>query len=580
MDALQRKRRHHWTAEYRRGGLLLVALCALLHLPGIFSLPPIDRDEARFAEATRQMVAAATWDALLIPRFDGKPRLNKPPLIYWLQAVLVRTAGGDAVLQDDTAAGLPSRGIWANRLTSVLGALAAVLLTWRLGCAMFAAPAGFLAALLLAASGVVLLDVRQARTDQVLLAWTVLAQTALWHLWCGRAKNQAPPLGTWLALWLAVTAGALTKGPIAPLVAGLTALALAALGGGRAWLRYLRPISGLGLVLLLTLPWFVAVAAELGWQRIAWTVLAETVLRGVTAREGHGGFPGYYLVLLPLIFWPGSLVLVPALVHGWRRGVRRTPTRRRWLAGRDAEAFCLAWLLPSWLFFELAMTKLPHYVLPVLPALALLAGRALVAPRVWQACLRFWLVRAGLYAWVGLSAVLGLGLIPALAWLGHWQPSIGTVGALALLWITAAVLIVGVVRAVARRRMMQAQLAAVGLSAVLAAGSLGIVLPRLQRIWLSSRVVAALADVDPAGKRPFAAVGYQEDSLTFLTAGRVARQSAAELGAWWAGHPDGLALVDATAVHDGAPVREVARLRGFNYSNGRWQELVLVERQP
>lgn len=579
MDALRRRRRRHWTADYR-GGLLLVALCALLHLPGIFSLPPIDRDEARFAEATRQMVAADTWDALLIPRFDGKPRLNKPPLIYWLQAVLVRMAGGDALLQDDTAAGLPSRGIWAYRLTSVLGALAAVLLTWRLGCAMFAAPAGFLAPLLLAASGVVLLDVRQARTDQVLLAWTVLAQTALWHLWRGRTENQAPPRGTWLTLWLAVVAGTLTKGPIAPLVVGLTALSLAALGGGRAWLRYLRPISGLGLVLLLTLPWLGAVAAELGWQRIAWTVLAETVLRGVTAREGHGGFPGYYLVLLPLIFWPGSLALVPALVHGWRRGLRCTPSRRWRRAGRDAEAFCLAWLLPSWLFFELAMTKLPHYVLPVLPALALLAGRALVAPRVWQACLRLWTVRAGLYAWAGLSAVLGLGLIPVLAWLGRWQASQDTRSGLAVLWIAAAVLVVGVVRAVTQRRMVQAQLATVGLAAVLAVGSLGIVLPHLQRIWLSSRVVAALAEVDPTGTRPFAAVGYQEDSLTFLTAGRVARQSAAELGAWWAGHPAGLVLMDATAVHDGAAVREVARLHGFNYSNGRWQALVLVERQP
>lgn len=579
MDARGRtRRRRHWTADYR-GGLLLVAVCAWLHLPGVFSLPPIDRDEARFAEAARQMATGDTWDALLIPRFGGEPRLNKPPLIYWLQAALVKMTGGDAALHNDTAAGLPSRGIWAYRLVSVLGALAAVLLTWRLGCAMFAPPAGFVAALLLAASGVVLLDVRQARTDQVLLACTVLAQLALWHLWRRRAEDRAAT-GAWLLLWLALTAGVLTKGPVTPLVVGLTALTLAALGGGRAWLRYLRPAAGLGVVLLLTVPWFVAVALELGWQRIAWSVLAETLLRGVTAREGHGGIPGYYLLLLALIFWPGSLVLVPALVHGWRRGLRRVPNQWRWLAGRDAEAFCLAWLLPSWLFFELAMTKLPHYVLPVLPALALLGGRALLAPRVWQKCLGLWAVRAGLYGWVSLSIVLGLGLIPALAWSGRWHASVALLVALVLLWTVSAGLVVGIVRAVWRRRMVQAQMLAVGVALVLSVGALEIVLPRLQRLWLSSRVVARLAQLDPTGQRPLAAVGYQEDSLTFLTAGHVDRTDAAELSDWWAVHPNGLALLDLAEAPGAVPVRELGRLHGFNYSNGHWQELALVERQP
>src|SRR5205823_2119228 len=82
------------------------------------------------------------------------------------------------------------------------------------------------------------------------------------------------------------------------------------------------------------------------------------------AQESHGAPPGYYTALVVASFWPASHFIVPALIRGWRRC--RDP----------AERFLVAWLVPAWAFYELVPTKLPHYVLTLYPALALLAGGA------------------------------------------------------------------------------------------------------------------------------------------------------------------------------------------------------------
>lgn len=103
--------------------LVLLVLCASLYLPGIAAIPPIDRDEARFAQATRQMLD--THDYVNI-RFQNEPRNKKPVGIYWLQAAAVSIAGSPA-----------KADIWPYRLPSVLGAMAAVFLTFAMGRKLF-----------------------------------------------------------------------------------------------------------------------------------------------------------------------------------------------------------------------------------------------------------------------------------------------------------------------------------------------------------------------------------------------------------------------------------------------------------
>src|SRR5207244_1518864 len=149
---------------------LLAALCLLLYLPGIASIPPLDRDEARFAQATRQMLE--TGDFLQI-RFQDEARNKKPAGIYWLQAAAVSAFSTPA-----------ATAIWPYRLPSLFGGIAAVLLMLALGTALFGGGTekrriAAIAAVLLACALGVVAEVHIAKTDAALLAAVMAGQGAL-----------------------------------------------------------------------------------------------------------------------------------------------------------------------------------------------------------------------------------------------------------------------------------------------------------------------------------------------------------------------------------------------------------------
>ena len=109
------------TASHVRAVAFLLLCSALLYLPGFFSIPPVDRDEARFAQATKQMVESSDFVDI---RFQDDVRYKKPVGIYWMQAAAVKTA---------SALGLPRAQlrIWIYRIPSLIGATGAVLLTYK-----------------------------------------------------------------------------------------------------------------------------------------------------------------------------------------------------------------------------------------------------------------------------------------------------------------------------------------------------------------------------------------------------------------------------------------------------------------
>src|SRR5216684_2061472 len=176
---------------------LLAGLCLLLYLPGIATIPPLDRDEARFAQASRQMLE--TGDFLRI-RFQDEARNKKPAGIYWLQAAAVAAFSTPA-----------STAIWPYRLPSLLGAMAAVLLTFALGTALFASGEdgvaarriGFFAALLLGTALGTIVEVHVAKTDAALLAAVVAGQGAVGLVYV-RARTGRPAMPAVAALfWVA-----------------------------------------------------------------------------------------------------------------------------------------------------------------------------------------------------------------------------------------------------------------------------------------------------------------------------------------------------------------------------------------
>lgn len=523
----------------------LVVLTLLCCLPGFVSLPPVDRDEARFAQTSRQMVA--TGD-LVDLRFQEGTRYKKPAGIYWLQAGAVAATGGGW-----------EAPIWRYRLPSLAAAVASVLLTWRLGLLFGGAAAGLAAGMLMA--GVLVLggEARLAKTDAVLLACILAAQLMLARLWLalrdGGGGTARLTRAQAAAFWAALAAGVLVKGPIAAMVVGLTAGGLALAQRGGRWLAGLRPGFGLLLAAALVLPWYAAITLKAGtafWDEALGRDLIAKLGEG---QEGHGAPPGSYLLALWATFFPASVALALALPALW--GDRRTP----------GVVFAAAWAVPGWLVFEAAATKLVHYTLPFYPALALAV--ALVWPRV---------AAGPRPAWTGVLAVLaalvGPGLLAGLAAAAQGLVPPGPVLPFVAGAAAAAAALAGFAAALRRGQ----GLAALALLALAGAGvQAGLIrgLAAQPALWPAPALVALARDADcPAPALHVA--GYAEASLVFLSPGPVRpAEPAAALAALAAGGCV-RALVPTADLPADAPGRVLGRVRGLNLGNGRGLDLTVL----
>jgi len=546
-----------YLAEGRRPWLLLLLLSLALYLPGLASLPAIDRDEARYIQATRQMLE--TGDFLRI-RYQDEARNKKPAGVYWLQAAAV--AGFSTA--DATA-------VWPYRLVSLLGATAAVLFAFLFGQQIFDRRTALVGAGLLAGCLDLVFEAHIATTDALLLATAVAAQGALAAAYLAPRRGERFGPGLAALFWIAQALSILVKGPVVPAISLLTILALVAADRRGAWLKALRPLWGVPLLLALVLPWLISIEIATQGQFLTEAVGHDLLGKVAGAQEAHGAWPGYYLALLPVTFWPGTLFLGFGTVWAWRN--------RRLAAAR----FLLAWAVPFWLVLEAVPTKLPHYVVPLYPALALLAARGLIAAAEdGMAAPRRWIVwlPAGLWALVAVAlagALVGLPLE-----LGH-RASFGAA-------IAAAAVLAGLWHLIWRER-ARPSLGSAGIALLVGllvmAPAFALVLPRLDTIWLS-RSAAVLVAAERLPGETIVSAGYSEPSLVFMLGtgtGLVTPEAAA------ADLIDGkakLALVAdrqdpgfaAALKAAGKAARPFGAVRGFDYSNGRWILLRLYRLAP
>ncbi len=339
-------------ASHRRAVALLVVFSLLAFLPGFFQIPPVDRDEARFAQATKQMLERGEYVDI---RFQDDVRYKKPVGIYWLQATAVKA--GEAL-------GLPNARttIWLYRLPSLAGATAAVLLTYWSALAFVARRAALVAALMMASSILLGVEARLAKTDAMLLLTSVAAMGAMARIYLMTRRTPEAKIGWTMPamLWTALAGGVLLKGPLILMFVVLTVLALSIADRSGRWIWRLRPLTGLAWLFVLVLPWFVAIVAKSGDSFFVQAIGQDMLAKITSNQETHGAPPGFYLALFWITFWPGAVLAALAAPMVWK--ARREPGAQ----------FLLAWLVPSWLVFEAVMTKLPHYVLPLYPAIAIL----------------------------------------------------------------------------------------------------------------------------------------------------------------------------------------------------------------
>src|SRR5579863_1626929 len=370
----------------RRAPALLVVVALLAFLPGFFQIPPVDRDEAYFAQATKQMIETGDYVDI---RYQDDVRYRKPVGIYWLQAAVVNTASALGLRNADTT-------IWLYRVPSLIGAIGAVLATYWCALAFVSRRGAVLSALMMASSTILGVEARLAKTDAVLLFTVVLAMSVLARVYLAPRRNEAPPgLGLVAVFWTAIAVSILVKGPLILMVVGLAAASLSIFDRSARWLLALRPLPGLAWMFLLVLPWFIAIYWRVGSEFLVASVGEDMLAKVASSQEAHGAPPGLYVILFFATFFPASMLAGLAAPAVW--AVRREPAAR----------FLLAWLVPSWIVFELVVTKLPHYVLPLYPAIAILIAGAVESKVLSR---RLWLMRGAVWWFIG-PIVISVGTV-------------------------------------------------------------------------------------------------------------------------------------------------------------------------
>jgi 4-amino-4-deoxy-L-arabinose transferase-like glycosyltransferase len=340
-------------------------------------LPLIDRDEPRFAEASREMRQRADY---IVPYFNNQFRFDKPPLTYWFQVASYRVFG-----ENDFAARFPSAV--AATLTALL------LFGW--GCRTCTHHVGLWAAIIFTLSFQTFMHAKAAVADMWLVLFMTAAHWAGWML-MERSKrstlnvqrptpkafaseasnsNEETSSGTfvwWLIFYASLALAFLAKGPIGCLPLVTVGIATLVISKG----RQISPvktaiITGAGIVLMFGIVaiWAVPALTRTNGEFFRIGIGRHVVARSVGVMEGHGGSGfGWYLLTLPFYFITVFVSFLP-----WSF---KLPWLARHLRNRDPlDNYLVTGAAVIFLVFTLVSTKLPHYTLPALPLLSLLLAR-------------------------------------------------------------------------------------------------------------------------------------------------------------------------------------------------------------
>lgn len=488
--------------------VLLLVVSLLVFAPGLDRMPLTDRDEARFVQATRQMIETGDW---LDIRLQDEPRYKKPIGIYWLQGLAVTASGEGA-----------DAPLWVYRLPSLVGAVLAVLFAYGCGFVLGGPNVGLVGAALFASTVMLGFEARIAKTDAVLAASILAAQFALASAWMDPQRRRS--LARSLLFFGAIGLGVLVKGPVILLVCGLTLTTLMIVERSTSLLRALRPLIGVPVALAIVLPWFIAIGIISDGAFFAEALGRDFLGKVAEAQESHGAPPGTYLLASLGTFWPAA-AFIPA-------GIAWAVVARSGKAAR----FLIAWVLPAWVLLEIVPTKLPHYVLPLLPGLTIGAAFGLLAGVTsaggfWRRASLAWLALGGLILVIGLNGAF-------VAYEGHADP-----------WGLAAAFGGGLVAIAAWRLVLRGHVTAGVTATVLASAAIfalayAWILPRAGSIWLSDRVAETAATLNTCPNPEMISIGYGEPSLVFRLGTGTRLLGPEEGAAAFAGSTCAVALVE------------------------------------
>jgi 4-amino-4-deoxy-L-arabinose transferase-like glycosyltransferase len=365
-----------------RNYALLFIACVLFHVIGTWSLPLIDRDEPRFAEASREMIERGNY---VVPYFNDQYRFDKPPLTYWAQVASYRVLG-----ENDFAARFPT----------VIAAAMVALAIFAWGSRLGGNRVAWWAALIFTLSLQVFAHGKAAVADMWLVLFVTMAHRAGYELIDAKQTLNAQRRWWWI-FYVSIALAFLAKGPIA-FIPLLTLAALKFFDRSAQLGKRFAFVRGIALMLAIISFWAVPALIRTNGEFLRIGIGRHVIGRSFGAMEGHGSNSfAVYLLLLPFYF-----VTVFAGFFPW--SIKLPWLYKRLRASRDQiDLYLLAGAVITFAIFTLVKTKLPHYTLPAFPLLSLLLARHLVVSEFWARRFK-WIAMsvAVIYAFIALIGPL------------------------------------------------------------------------------------------------------------------------------------------------------------------------------
>ena len=547
------------------GSLIILIILALFS--GQYSIPPIDRDEARFAQASSQMIQSGDYVNI---KFQDEIRAKKPIGIYWLQAFSAKIFG-----QED---------IGSYRIPSLLSSIITLVFVGLITRLIFPLYQTLIVTLLFASSIVFMGEAHLAKTDATLLCLICVQQYFLLKIILHQENTFKLKYLYPILVWLTFSFGVLVKGPISIAILFPTVIAFCIIQKSISLIKSLRPIIGLLICTLVILPWFLAIDEATNGMFLQKAFQEDFFSKLESGQEGHGALPGTHLLTLSISIWPVATFLPCLILFSLQN---RTNIIIK---------FLLCWILPFWVIIELIPTKLLHYPLPVLPAIAILAIGGLLQFKSNIKKIKSALVRKITY----MSSILfSFGGIVLSGGIFYISSEFNIENDNILTFFTILLVLIAIVIFTLSHTLIfnfknlyldisksfyNILLAIIALASIFNIINYNFVLPKLDYLHPSNAIIKKLKKVKADA---VASSGYHEPSLVFLLNGDVLLSNPHEVAIFMAEGKNNVALIEKndlklfleTTNDLNLKINEVFIVKGFNIAKGRHVEIYIFQNQ-
>ena len=547
------------------GSLIILIILALFS--GQYSIPPIDRDEARFAQASSQMIQSGDYVNI---KFQDEIRAKKPIGIYWLQAFSAKIFG-----QED---------IGSYRIPSLLSSIITLVFVGLITRLIFPLYQTLIVTLLFASSIVFMGEAHLAKTDATLLCLICVQQYFLLKIILHQENTFKLKYLYPILVWLTFSFGVLVKGPISIAILFPTVIAFCIIQKSISLIKSLRPIIGLLICTLVILPWFLAIDEATNGMFLQKAFQEDFFSKLESGQEGHGALPGTHLLTLSISIWPVATFLPCLILFSLQN---RTNIIIK---------FLLCWILPFWVIIELIPTKLLHYPLPVLPAIAILAIGGLLQfksniKKIKSALVRkFTYMSSILFSFGGI--ILSGGIFYISSKFNIENDNILTFFTILLVLIAIVIFILShtlifnfkTLYLDISKSFYNILLAIIALASIFNIINYNFVLPKLDYLHPSNAIIKKLKKVKADA---VASSGYHEPSLVFLLNGDVLLSDPHEVAIFMAEGKNNVALIEKSDLKQflettndlNLKIKEISIVKGFNIAKGRHVEIYIFQNQ-